>query len=105
MSVKLQHKDQKINIINTYAPTVPRERKEFMGKIWNYKTEDINPTLGRDFNRMEDPLMDKLEGNATAGTIGTEELRDFINHNNLIDIWREEHPQDWIFTQSTQDLK
>jgi exonuclease III len=50
VSAKLQHRDQEINIINIYAPTVPRERKDFMGKIWNYKTVDTNLILGGDFN-------------------------------------------------------
>ncbi len=105
VSAKLQHRDQEMNIINIYAPTVPRERKEFMGKIWNYKTGDTNLILGGDFNCVEDPQMDKLGGNPTAGTIGTEELRDFIDQNKLTDIWRKQHPQDRIYTWSTKDFK
>ena len=49
--------------------------------------------------------MDKLGENPTAGTIGTEELRDSIDQNNLTDIWRKQHPQDRIYTWSTKDFK
>ena len=104
ISVRIKYKEHVINILNIYAPTIPSERKHFMNNIWQYKTGDNNLILGGDFNCVEEPSLDKLGGNPTSGTAGIEELKDFTWNNDLLDVWRQQHPTDRLFTWSNKDF-
>ena len=96
--------DTRVNIINIYAPNVPRERKEFYDKLWQYKPGDVNIVLTGDFNCVAEPDIDKYGGNHTSGTTGIEELTQFLNDHNLVDIWRVKHPNDRIYTWNSKDF-
>ena len=98
------YKDQELNIINIYAPTVPRERKDFLKTLCNFKTGDTNLILAGDFNCVEDPTFDKLGGNPANGTAGMDELLNFTTNHDLIDVWRDQHPGDRIYTWSNRDF-
>ena len=104
VSMKCIYKDQELNIINVYAPTIPQEHKDFMETIWNFKTGDTNLILAGDFNCVEDPTYDKLGGNPTSGTVGLEELLNFTSNHDLTDIWRAQHPGDRIYMWSNCDF-
>ena len=58
----------------------------------------MNLLLAGDFNCVVNPILDKNGGNPDCGTIGTEELANFVDRNGLVDIWQKTHPQDRIFT-------
>ena len=102
--VRIKYKEHVINILNIYAPTIPSERKQFMSNIWQYKTGDNNLILGGDFNCVEEPSLDKLGGNPTSSTAGIEELKDFTWNNDLLDVWKQQHPTDRLFTWSNKDF-
>ena len=94
----------KFNMINLYATAVPRDRKDFFADIWRYKPGDLNLLLVGDFNCVVNTSLDKQGGNPDSGTAGIEELTDFTNNHNLVDIWRETHPQDRIFTWNNKNF-
>ena len=78
--------------MNIYAPNSPRGRKNFFDKLWQYKPGDDNLIVGGDFNCIEEPDLDKQGGNPVSGTSGVEELKQFVQTNDLFDTWRENHP-------------
>ena len=91
-------KGKRVNIINIYGPNVPWERKEFYyQKNWQYKRGDVNMVLTGDFNCVAEPDLDKYVENQTSGATGIEELTQFLNDHNLVDIWRVNHPNDRIY--------
>lgn len=92
------------NVINVYAPTVPRERKDFFDDLWRYKPGDQNLLLVGDFNCVVNPQIDKMGGNPDSGTARIEELTNFVVGNQLVDIWRVTHPQDRTFTWHNKTL-
>lgn len=60
--------------------------------------------IAGDFNCVEDISKDKLGGNPSSGTIGVNELRNFLIAHDLTDAWRQTHMEDRIFTWSTKDF-
>lgn len=93
-----------INLMNLYAPTIPRERKSFFDELWDFKPGDHNLMLAGDFNCVPNTSLDKQGGNPQSGTVGIVELNDFCNVNQLVDIWRDTHERDKIFTWSNRDF-
>ena len=58
-SVKLLCNDQKIQIINVYAPNNSAERKRFNTKIATILDDDYIHILGGDFNCSQNNQMDR----------------------------------------------
>lgn len=102
-SVLVNIADYELNILNVYAPNVPKEREEFMGDLWNYILNDDNLTLCGDFNCVHDPTIDKNTGYTTSGMIGTDDINNILKRSELCDIWRLQHPKDRIFTWHNND--
>lgn len=93
-----------MNLMNIYAPTGPKERKEFFESLRQYQPGDQNLLLAGDFNCIENLDLDKQGGNPNSGKTGIEELEFFVNGNTLIDTWRDTHKHDRIYTWSNKDF-
>ena len=99
-----QDDDLQLNIMNVYAPNIPRERQIFFDKLWQYKPGDTNILLAGDFNCIETPELDKQGGNPASGRQGIVELNQFVDHNDLHDTWRKSHPNDRLYTWHNKDF-
>ena len=92
------------NLMTVYAPTNPAERKLFFNNMWRYQTGRENLLVVGDFNCVEDLVLDKLGGNPNSGHVGINELTTFTHTNNLVDAWRQQHPQACIYTWHNRDF-
>lgn len=104
LAAKVFINDIELNITSIYAPTIPRQRKQFFDNLWQYKTGTENFLFTGDFNCIEDISKDKLGGNPTSGTIGLKELTEFTQTFELADIWRLTHKDDRIYTWHNKDF-
>lgn len=100
VSITIMKDDTEINVMNVYGSNKPNERKVLFDNLWRYRLGDQNFLLTGDFNCIANLDLDKIGGNPLSGTQGIEELRSFVDNNNLVDTWRLSHPHDKIFTWS-----
>ena len=92
------HDDQRLTILNIYAPNSPHAHTHFWTRIWN----DIdnhphrpNLLLG-DFNLIEDTIdCTPAHEDYEPATLC---LRDLRNTIGVQDIWRTENPTTWMYT-------
>ena len=88
-----------LKILAVYSPNAPKDIREFWKTVRNKL--NANPALKPnivlgDFNLVEDAI-DRLPCNADD-QLTTNALRDFKISNNLIDGWREAHPEEKGYT-------
>ncbi|VDI76277.1 exodeoxyribonuclease III [Mytilus galloprovincialis] len=85
-----------IFIYNIYAPNLAGDRKSFFEKDIlidnnnrNIVLGDFNCALIKNLDRKPVPLRDD---------IGSHELKTFVEHNELIDVWRKRYPKEKQYT-------
>ena len=86
LSILLRLGEQRYNFLNIYAPTNPRERKEFFNSLHEYMFPHSIKVIGGDFNSFESEL-DKFGGNVNTST----DLKEFRTRFQLVDVWRRTH--------------
>ena len=96
LSINVDIGEHCFTIINVYAPTKDKEEKqlEFMQFISDYlvNTEIKNILIGGDLNVYLDPEMDKKGGIKTDLSKYGYAIHEFIEYNNLTDVWRTLNP-------------
>ena len=85
-------KGEYFRIINIYAHTDERQRKQFFKDLIHVLNTRRTIILGGDFNCVKDTGLDKIGGNMDRGTAGWKELNDSISACNLRDVFRTLHP-------------
>ena len=89
-----------------YAPSNPPSRPLFFQSLENYVFPDGQIIAGGDFNMVENPLIDRSGGTLSAKhTRGLPELQDYRIPLNLVDMWRELHPDSVAYSWSSLDDK
>jgi len=85
-------------VANIYAPN--EDSPQFFINVFKmldcFNNENI--VLGGDMNLVFDITMDKKGGKATTHFKCRECLQDYMKENNLIDVWRRDHPKIKAFT-------
>ena len=77
---------QIFQIVNIYAPTNPKDKKQFYQILPKF-IEKNSTILAGDFNMMEDIFLDKIGGNTSSiHQIGLNKLTDLKNAHNLVVI-------------------
>ena len=83
--------DRKFNLVNIYAPGTDTERRNYFVTLSAYLSATEGNILGGDFNCISDIILDKQGGNPLARQSAATILHTITSHNNLVDIWREQH--------------
>lgn len=100
IGVQIDLCDSRYYLWNIYAPNNVNDRKQFlcnMSNIINELSTDGHTIIGGDFNTVLNPEIDKIGGvkpNPACANI----INNFINDNELIDIWRAKHGQEKRYT-------
>ena len=100
----IEHDNQTLTIANVYAPTRNKEIeqitvfKSFCETIVQFKME--NTIIGGDFNLYLNPKLDKLDSmpDTNDNPSYRDNVKSFIETENLIDIWRTLNPFARFFT-------
>ena len=96
--------NQIFQLINIYAPTIPKDRITYFQELQKIIENRNNTILAGDFNMLEDIFLDKLGGNnSSTHLLGSEIITDIKNQNNLIDIWRKLNPDKRLYTYHNPD--
>ena len=98
-SVKLLCNDQKIQIINVYAPNNAAERKRFNTNIATNLDDDYIHILGGDFNCSQNNQMDR-DPKQNNKDQGFKELDDLMKQYSLEEIYPKRYPNKNTFTFS-----
>ena len=95
------HNDQRLTIINIYAPNSPHAHAPFWTQIQQRLPDHPFPPdlLLGDFNITEDPI-DRAPAHADHD-IAIQCLRDLRLKHNLHDVWRQENPSTRLFTYAS----
>ena len=94
----------KFRFINIYAPNNGQERREFFCGLERFLSGNRNIVLGGDFNFVENVFLDKIGGDAAAGSAGSSEFLDLKRNFLLEDALRQKYPLKWEFTFSGQNV-
>lgn len=90
---------QNYQIINIYGPTKNSEKSKFYQTLKNYIDSQQNLIIGRDFNMVEDILLDRKGGHPNnTHLLGLTHLKKIKQTNNLVETWRKENPHKNLFT-------
>ena len=100
----LTRNKENILLINVYAPNTARERKLYFSTLAkqidklssDYETDSI--ILGGDFNCVLDHSKDKISPSGIHNDSSVKEIKNMMNHFNLIDAWRRLNPNDLQYT-------
>ena len=87
-----------IKLTNIYGPN--EDELLVFNKLDDYliKNTDINVIIGGDFNTILDIDIDRKNGLINTHKNIRSKLKQIIDANNLIDIWRAQHPNKQQFT-------
>ena len=85
-------------MINIYAPTDVKERRDFFNSLDHLLVGRKNFILAGDFNCIEDLRLDKDGGNPESGNKGAEILKNLCATFNLTDVFRRKYPKRQEFT-------
>ena len=85
--------DQIFSLINIYAPTDIKERRDFFNSLDHLLVGRKNFILAGDFNCIEDLHLDKDGGNPKSGNKGVEILKNLCTTFNLMDVFRRKYPK------------
>ena len=94
--IKVQ--EHKILLANIYAPNV--DDREFFVEVFQ-KIDELDveqKIIGGDFNSLLDIQLDKRGSRDIMHTELAQLVNSYIEDNNLVDIWRQLHPDIFIFT-------
>ena len=82
-----------------YAPVLCEERRTFLQEMSSIIPQTDNSIVCGDFNAVKDVRKDRLSQVGTVPrTASTTNLRSFVCQMNLVDIFRERHPDQPGFT-------
>ena len=90
-----------INLLNIYAPTQDKseEQTEFYSNIFNLLNGHCNNLVWTgDFNLYLNPRLDHYNIKLTKASHMAEQLKVFLEDNNLCDSWRVRNPDSKRFT-------
>ncbi|MEW8548720.1 MAG: hypothetical protein AB2693_34900, partial [Candidatus Thiodiazotropha sp.] len=104
ISVKIEIYDQKLQIINIYAPNNPVDRKQFIKQLREVIDETCLQIFAGDFNCVFDGTMDRLPRSITKDQ-GYSEMVELMNQFNLEDLFRKRFPTKQTFTFSRGSSK
>ena len=104
ISVKIEIYDQKLQIINIYAPNNPVDRKRFIKQLGGVTDETYLQVFAGYFNCVLEGTLDRLSRCNTRDQ-GYFELFDLINQFNLDDLFRKRFPNKQAFTFSRGSSK
>ena len=81
-------------VCNVYAPNRPTCRKDFFTVLSSFVPGRANCILGGDFNCVPHSALDRRSRKSSSCcTVGMVELDLFVNHRDLVDMWRFQNPQ------------
>ena len=99
LTIKVQYKKQKLQVITVYAPNAPHLRESFFQNLKNYIFPDIPIIMGGDFNMVECPYKDRNSGFTThMHTQGQVQLQYLKQDYDLDDKWRQENDKQRQYT-------
>ena len=97
VTVKLQVDKHNFQILNIYAPNLPRERKTFFENLWRLKFPNLDTIMSGDFNCVADVYLDK-QGGDVSGDHSITQLHTFTETLQLEDYFRVSNPSAKLFT-------
>ena len=99
--------EKEMQVLNIYAPNVPRERRQFFGGLVDFSQDTQLPVVvAGDFNMVKSlPLDTEGSNNAKYHTRGIEELEVFQRKYSLVDVFRYKYPKKREFTWRNQTVK
>ena len=106
LSANIEYNNQKMQIINIYAPNKPNKKPTFFENVNQYIQPNLPLILGGDYNMVLDPSIDRKGGTPSVDHIsGHIELSNIIKENQLLDVWRHIHKNKKMYTWSSPDNK
>ena len=98
-------KNSIIRIINIYGPNVPQEKENFFKSLENHARVCDSLVLSGDFNMVENPPLDRQGGDLfnKNNMLGQNNLKNFKEKYDVIDIYRELNPLKMDFTYESPD--
>ena len=98
--------DTALSIFNIYAPNDMKSRNIFFkeAKTWCSKKQIGALIVGGDFNEVINQKNDRISRQIQHGPLNkTTQLKHFISHLDLTDVWREINPDTCQYTWRTKD--
>ena len=100
LNILLKMEENKINILNAYAPYSDTERRTFFSDMEQILSQDHDNIIGGHFNCIMDVRQDILGGNIGARQSASTFLRTLNARYNLIHVWRDCHQGQHNYTWS-----
>jgi exonuclease III len=84
-----------LTLVSVYAPADQGQRPAFLRNLHTTlpSLTTRNVIIGGDWNTVLDPSIDRVPPVAGTNSRGTAELLEFMTRSNLVDVWREIHPE------------
>ncbi len=94
-------------IVNTYAPNIPKARKDFFNSLDRHLMGIKKIIFAGDFNCVENVSLDKIGGNDSYGTQGAEILKNICNSFLLSDAFRHLYPKkkEYSYVSKSNNVK
>ena len=98
-------KETTVRIINIYGPNEPQQKENFFKSLENHARSCETLILSGDFNMVETPSLDRQGGELfnRNNTLGQNNLKNFTEKYEIIDIYRELNPLKIGFTYESPD--
>ena len=91
-------KDKAFRLIGVYGPNVTRKLPAFFRRIEPYVVPSKRVILVGDWNAVLDPNLDRGAISTGTNTLDARYFRDFVQRLDLVDKFRERHPNKIIWT-------
>ena len=91
-------KDKAFRLIGVYGPNVTSELPAFFRRIEPYVVPSKRVILVGDWNAVLDPNLDRGAISAGTNTLDARYFRDFVQRLDLVDKFRERHPNKIVWT-------
>lgn len=93
LSVKVSYCSVTFDLLTLYAPTSPTDRRAFYQNMTTYLQNPTQLIVCGDFNSVFNPSKDKLsQARLSPRSSDTATLQNFLSDLNLIDVYRQRHP-------------
>ena len=92
-------------VINVYGPNQKRPGEEFFASLPPFVDPTLPTILCGDFNAVVDPYRDRFGCNPESlwAYNWPSSLASFVDRNDLVDIWRQHHPEERCYTWRRAD--
>ena len=98
LQIPINTDDSDIQLLNVYAPNLPKERRNFFDNLPEYIKGHTPFIMRGDWNYIENILLDKFGGDRVSDPSALASLQELLRGMKAVDIYRTLNPNDRLVT-------